>query len=523
MNRFWLPLVFLFAVLAASSCGGSDDSSDTTQSSTSVPATSTTEPPPETTTSTAVIDDRQSVVIDTDMSVEGAMAILYLLQQPDVRVDAITVAGTGLVPCRVGVDQALGLVALANGGDVPVACGSSQPLGGENRFPAPYRSFASSLGGVLLPLGGDASELSAPQLLASVIANSPEPVAIYADGPLTNIASMFDATPDLADNIAGITIMGGAVDVAGNTFDNPDAEFNIWIDPVAADKVLRAGVPVTLVPLDATNAVPLTVLHAEALEQYQATPIAETSFKLVRASDLGEGFVYMWDQLNAVVLVDESVVTLEERSISVVTEGGPEVVGTTIEDPNGTPVRVAVDADRAAFEKVFFSTLLGENFEPVDLSPDVTVSFDGADWTHNFPAEWPLGTIVVGLDNQSDQDAVVVFGWLIGDATLADLDAWDSIEQPPFLDVAGFMSASPNSSALAVIELTEPGMNIAIGLTVEPGFGEQASDLRRHPGRVALTISAAGEVMMIPRPSDKSSSPTLCSTRTDYPRGPGGL
>ena len=411
----------------------------------------------------------QPIVIDSDMSVEGSMSILYLLQHPDVRVEAIAVSGTGVVTCSRGVDQALGLIALAEAGEIPVSCGPTDPLTGNNAFPAAFRASADSLGGVSLPHDSEPSDLPAPELLAAVIEDSSEPVAVYADGPLTNIALLLADHADAADNISSITFMGGAVDVAGTTEANPDADWNIWIDPLAADQVLRSGIPVTMVPLDATNDVPLTTIHAAALEGHQSTEIAETVYQLVSGiNGLGAGFVYLWDQLNAAALVGETVTTLEELPIAVMTEGGSSTVGTTVEDPGGVNVLVATAADREAFEAAFFSTLLGEPFTPVDLTVDISVSFDGENWTYDAPTQWPLGSIVLAVDNDSDLNATVALIWLLGDATLADLEAYESVEPPDWVEVAGVGWAVPRGSSLTAIELTQPGTNIIQALTIDP-------------------------------------------------------
>lgn len=442
--RVVISILVLVAV-AAAACG--DDDGDSTTDS---------------------VDGPQPVVMDTDGSVEGAMAILYFLQEPSVSVEAITVSGTGLVSCRKGVDQVLGLVALADAGDVPVACGSTEPLAGDNSFPTPFRVVADSLGGVRLPAESEPSELTADELLAEVITAADEPVRIYADGPLTNIATLFDRSPDI-ENVAGITLMGGALDVPGTTFDNPDAEWNIWVDPVAAERVLAAGHPVTVVPLDATNDVPLTPMHVLELESYDATPIAETVNDLmgsIRGAE--QGFVYFWDQLTAAVMIDESLVTFEDRTVSVTTEGDPSAVGTMLDDPDGHAVRVAVGADREAFEATFFTTLMGEPVTPVDLSPDVTVTFDGEEWTHDFPPELPLGPLVIAFENSSELEAFVPILWLTGDATIEDLEAWESIEQPPFTELAGFVFAEPGESASSVSDIIHEGTKIVGGVVVEP-------------------------------------------------------
>jgi inosine-uridine nucleoside N-ribohydrolase len=74
------------------------------------------------------------------------------------------------------------------------------------------------------------------------------------------VAAAIDRDPEIVENLADIMIMGGAVDVGGSVEPAYRAEWNLWADPVAANRVLRSGVPITLVPLDATNAVPASVV-----------------------------------------------------------------------------------------------------------------------------------------------------------------------------------------------------------------------------------------------------------------------
>ena len=106
-----------------------------------VPAMAPTPVPLSTTSVTAPVsvtttDPATPVVIDTDMSLDDVMAILYLLQRPDVKVKAITVSGTGHVHCGPGMQHALGLIAIAGAQDIPVACGRDKPLQGDHAFPA---------------------------------------------------------------------------------------------------------------------------------------------------------------------------------------------------------------------------------------------------------------------------------------------------------------------------------------------------------------------------------------------------
>ncbi len=94
------------------------------------------------------------------------------------------------------------------------------------------------------------SALSAPELMAKVLRESPEPVTIVATGPQTNVAALLLAHPELKSKIARISLMGGGIAYGNWT---PAAEFNILVDPEAAQIVFTSGVPITMAGLDVTE------------------------------------------------------------------------------------------------------------------------------------------------------------------------------------------------------------------------------------------------------------------------------
>src|SRR6185503_19334702 len=123
------------------------------------------------------------------------------------------------------------------------------------------------------------AEESAVAVITRHLQSAEAPLVVVALGPLTNLAEALLATPQLASKIAMINIMGGALEVEGNLremirIDNPYAEWNTYIDPYAADVVFRSGAPITLVPLDATNQVPLTPEYYARLGAEAVTPAA---------------------------------------------------------------------------------------------------------------------------------------------------------------------------------------------------------------------------------------------------------
>jgi inosine-uridine nucleoside N-ribohydrolase len=301
------------------------------------------------------------------MAVDDWLAILYLLGRPEVDVRAITVAGTGESRCEPGIRNARALVALAGQPDIPVACGRDTPLEGSHAFPKPWRDRVDGLLGLSLPDGPNQSAPgTAVDLLGSTLGSSPTKVTMLTLGPLTNVAEALRQSPELADRIDATYVMGGAVGVDGNVgvsgveIDNQFAEWNVYVDPLAATLVLEADVRVTLVPLDATNHAPVSVAFVDHLAADSDTPQAKfVSDVLTQMHDaVASGTYYFWDPFAAAVLVDESLTSFESASLSVVTNEGPESGRITVAAA-GPQTRYATSADLERFEQGFIDSLNG--------------------------------------------------------------------------------------------------------------------------------------------------------------------
>ena len=308
---------------------------------------------------------QKPVVIDTDMANDDWMAILYLLQCPAVEVTGITVAASGEAHRGPGVRNALRLLELAQAPAVPVAGGRKTPLRGKHKFPLIWRLSMDARLGLSLPRSKrKPSGQNAVELLTSLIKDARDKVTIVALGPLTNLAEAFLADPSLAGKVGMIYIMGGAVDVPGNLqapgvkIDNQVAEWNIYVDPYAAAAVFEAGPPVTLVPLDATNRVPVTMDFYHKCLANHHTPAADFVFRILKRlkSFIKSGEFYFWDPLAAVIAVNETIAAFQERHLIVAQAEGAEC-GRTLAADGGVPIRVCVSADQAQFEKIFLDTL----------------------------------------------------------------------------------------------------------------------------------------------------------------------
>lgn len=408
-------------------------------------------------------DGRTPLVIDTDLAGEGIMSVLYLLGREEFDVRAITVSGTGLVHGEVGANQALGLLELAGAGDIPVAFGPAEPLAGTNAFPREWRTAADEAYGVTLPQGGVISGLTAPELLVQVIEDSADPVVLYTDGPLTNLAAALRLEPGIVENISSVFSMGGALDVVGTVDRNPAAEWNIWIDPTAATEVLTSGLTVTLVPLDATNQVPLNVFHLQALQQHADSPTTAAVVALLEGNEqLQWGALYFWDQLTAALLADESLASFETVRIAI-TEGAPSTGGATVRASDGVEVRIPTTIDVERFERDFLSALAGAEIGTIWREADLTASYNGSEWTFDAPDSVPPGTYALEFTNTATTEAAVAIGWVSGDVTEEEVRAWSSAQQPPWLELDSLLLHAPGT-AIGAVRVTEPGTRYVFGL-----------------------------------------------------------
>ncbi len=310
---------------------------------------------------------RRAVIIDTDAGPDDLMAIAFLLSRPDIRVEAITIVnGTAHVPA--GGKNVLRLLALAGRDDIPVFLGRQTPLSGNREFPVEWRQTADELPGITLPEPNHPVDpRSAEDFLVKRLQDPVHPVQVLAIGPLTNLAEVFSRAPRAARLGRQLVIMGGAVRVSGNLgdggffrTDNVSAEWNLFVDPAAAKIVFTSGAPIRLVPLDATQRVPIDVALFEQFEARASTPLAKfvTQVLATEREQIRQGFYFAWDPLAAVALANPAVVTFRPLSIEI--SDTPGEVGRTVEIKSRTRranTQVAIDADPLRFRDVFMTAL----------------------------------------------------------------------------------------------------------------------------------------------------------------------
>ncbi|MGL5524870.1 MAG: pyrimidine-specific ribonucleoside hydrolase RihA [Aeromonas veronii] len=189
------------------------------------------------------------VILDCDPGHDDAIALILALASPELDVLAVTTSAGNQTPDKT-LNNALRILTLLGRDDIPVAAGAPKPLARELII-ADNVHDESGLDGPKLPDPAFAPQaMTGIELMAKCLRESAEPVTLVPTGPLTNIALLLAAHPELKPKIARIVLMGGAAG-AGNW--TPAAEFNIYVDPEAADMVFKSGIPITMCGLDVTH------------------------------------------------------------------------------------------------------------------------------------------------------------------------------------------------------------------------------------------------------------------------------
>jgi inosine-uridine nucleoside N-ribohydrolase len=207
---------------------------------------------------------KKTVLVDCDTGVDDAISLLYLLLDPEVEVCGITTVFGNISAAEAAHNSLAVLEVVGRAGQVPVAVGSEVTLTGEAMELATWVHGENGMGGIELPTPSASVEPeSGAEMIVRLARQRPGEVHILAHGPMTNVALALLLEPRLPQLVDGITIMGGAADAPGNI--TPAAEANIWHDPEAAQALLRASWPVTIVPLDATMREVMNEGHRQAL------------------------------------------------------------------------------------------------------------------------------------------------------------------------------------------------------------------------------------------------------------------
>ncbi|RKP44446.1 nucleoside hydrolase [Pararobbsia silviterrae] len=297
----------------------------------------------------------ETIILDCDPGHDDAVAIMLAHGNPNIDLAAVTTVAGNQTLDKV-TRNALAVARVAGIVGVPFAAGADRPLI-RNVETAPSIHGESGLDGPNLP--EPAFTLDARHavdlIIDTVMAHEPGTVTLVPTGALTNIALAVRKAPHIVERVKQVVLMGGGVHVGNWT---PVAEFNIVIDPEAADIVFRAGWKVVMVGLDLTHqalATPEVEQRIAAIGTKPARFVGELLeyFKQTYANVAGFDSPPVHDPCAVAYVIDPTIVRAVQVPIVVELQGA-HTTGMTVADfrapaPATCPTWAAMELDRERF------------------------------------------------------------------------------------------------------------------------------------------------------------------------------
>ena len=290
------------------------------------------------------------VIYDDDGSPDGTTALFYLLSDPSVSVEAVIISyGEAHPPIYI---QHIGRLLDSFGIDnLPLGAGNDVSIANHD-FPEWLRQSGNTYWGLPLPTQQNTDPVqNAARLIVSTLNAAPEPMTIFVSGPCTDLAEALRLDPGIKAHIAAVYIMGGAVYVRGNLSDllpdpsNTAAEWNIYGNPQAAQEVFESGVPLYLIPLDATNQVKIT--KADTAQWRDGGRIAAAASDmydmLLKTSDE----MAIWDVMTAEIMSQPDLCRFQPLHLEVITAEGDTFGQTVVVSNQRANVNVCLEPDAA--------------------------------------------------------------------------------------------------------------------------------------------------------------------------------
>jgi len=197
----------------------------------------------------------KKIILDCDPGHDDAVAIMLAVASEEINLLGITCVGGNATLENTKINS-LKICSLLNRLDIPIYAGSNKPLVFD-LVTAEHVHGKSGLDTdgdpIIIDSNHKIQDLNAVDYIIKTCNSSDEPIYLCSTGPLTNIALSLQKDPSIKDKIKEIVFMGGAALCLGNI--TPSAEFNIYVDPHAANIVLNSGIPLTMMGLDVTHKV----------------------------------------------------------------------------------------------------------------------------------------------------------------------------------------------------------------------------------------------------------------------------
>ncbi|MEK4262591.1 nucleoside hydrolase [Paenibacillus sp. FSL R7-0163] len=300
------------------------------------------------------------IIIDCDPGHDDAIAILLAIansEKLDLR--GITTVGGNQILDKI-TENALKVISFVNA-DIPVAKGAAGPLFGKLVTGEEAHGESGMDGPLLPPSKFRPVEQGAVEFMLDIIRSSEEKITLVPMAPLTNIALLITAYPEIKDRIEKISLMGGGISYGNVT---STAEFNIYVDPEAARIVFESGIPITMSGLDVTDKA--AIFEDEILALKERGPVSTMvgellDFYSIYGKKMGYVGSALHDPCAVAWLLHPELFESEHLYVTVETEGkltrGMTVADRRKKTDRPANVQVLVGVDREAFMRLIFDSL----------------------------------------------------------------------------------------------------------------------------------------------------------------------
>ncbi len=218
---------------------------------------------------------KHTIILDCDPGQDDAVSLLLAMSSPDeLEILGIT-AVAGNVPLSLTERNARLMCDIAGRSDIPVYAGCPKPMVRE-LITAEHVHGKTGIDGVDItePAHPLQEQHAVDFIVDTLRASDDNTITLVPSGPLSNIGTAFSKAPDVVEKVKEIVLMGGAMRESGNC--SPSAEFNILVDPHAADIVFNCGRPITQIGLDASHQVLSTRERIDRIKEIDNAPARAT-------------------------------------------------------------------------------------------------------------------------------------------------------------------------------------------------------------------------------------------------------
>ena len=311
-------------------------------------------------------ETRRRVIFDHDGGIDDLLSLLLLLRIPNIDLVGVSITPADCYPGDALIST-LKILSLCGKSDIPVHVGNKT---GPNPFPPDWRAqprICHSLPAMLRVQEASSHHADVPahQFIRETLKHSDTPLTMLMTGPATNLMWALQDHPVLCEKVEEVVWMGGAIDVKGNVAmhdHDGSAEWNAYWDPAATAWLVASGLSLCLVPLDATNALPVDSDFLRELATSN-TPVSDLAGQFwaatVTAIPTYEFTYYMWDILSTSVLGLPIDTYVREQGTLSVSTSAPQA-GRIFRDPAGCSVNWVSSVEAQEARRFVLQHLTGD-------------------------------------------------------------------------------------------------------------------------------------------------------------------